>query len=100
MKAATGSMTENEPAAARSSSRSCSWAKIRGLLPDLAPELGQLDPLASAREQLDTKGLLERAHLHRDRRLADAEARRTQGEATLAGYGMEGAQLRKVHNLN
>ena len=67
-------------------------------LPEVAAELGQLDALAEAAEQEDAVALLQRPHLHRDRRLADAEAQRAAGEAALAGDRVEGPQLREVHN--
>jgi hypothetical protein len=68
-------------------------------LPELAAELGQLDPLAEAAEQQDAMALLERPHLHRDRRLTDAEPERAASKAALARDGMEGAELGKAHRL-
>ena len=69
-------------------------------LPELAAELGQLDALAEAAEQEDAVALLERPHLHRDRRLADAETERAAREAAFARDGMERAELGKVHSFS
>ncbi len=69
-------------------------------LPQLAAEVGELDAVAEAAEQQRAVALLERAHLRRDRRLADADARRPTGEAAGARDRVERAELGKAHNLH
>ena len=71
-----------------------------GPLPQLAPELGQLDPLALAPEQLDAVALLERPDLDGDRRLAEAEPERAAGEAAFARDRVKGAELGEVHKFS
>ena len=66
--------------------------------PEVAAELGKLDPLALPAEQQGAIALLERPDLHRDRGLADPEPGSTTGEAAFGRDRVEGAKVSEVHN--
>src|SRR5690349_10878547 len=57
----------------------------------------QLDAPAAAHEQLHAELLLQRLHLGCDRRLADAELARGDGEAQALSHCMEGSELGMPH---